>query len=184
MHIVTACRHLATAKLIDYAEPSLFGARNRHILTFSSSNLNCAGSDHIQSKHTHTAHTQRWRTTTRKPPEPIIMMGQSETTEEVRSYLFTYYTLVVYAGKCTSFLRATTAANCASYAEAKNQFHELNRHILTFLHPICKVQGHIQSTAGDASKTPYLTESVRFLFTLTRRRRRSACPECSLSVVD
>jgi hypothetical protein len=41
----------------------------------------------------------------------------------------------------------------------QNQFGEPNRHVLTFFHPICSVQDHIQSTAGDASKTPYHTET-------------------------
>jgi hypothetical protein len=140
--------------------------------------------EQVQSKHS-TAH--RWRTTTSKPPEPIIMIGQSEA--EVRSYL----------------LPTLLYADCAVML-SRNPFGELNRHVLTFLHPICSVQDHSHTEhRWRCSKTPYLTEtpgrkrtenqgkkrnqkpdpsesdeSVRFRFTLTRRRRRSGCPECSL----
>ncbi len=92
-------------------------------------------------------------TTNSNPPGPIIMMSQSETLSSIQitfSILFGHvHKLVVDVcvlpanAKCTTML-------------SQNHFLELNRHILTLLHPILMCRSHIVSTDRDALKANYL----------------------------
>jgi hypothetical protein len=55
--------------------------------------------------------------------------------------------------------RVVPAPFTSHHKLCQNQFGEPNRHVLTFLHPICSVQDHIQSSAGDALKHRTFTET-------------------------
>ncbi len=92
----------------------------------------------------------RWGTTTNSnPPGPIIMMSQSETLSSIQIIFITLF------GTFTNLLCVLPAnAKCTNML-SRNQFPELNRHILTFLHRILMCRSHIVSTDGDALKANY-----------------------------
>jgi hypothetical protein len=86
---------------------------------------------------TETGILNRWGTTTnRQPPGPIIMILQSETLRSSQIIFVTLFCSV--AQRCCAFHqpRQTFAIMLS-----QNAFPELNRHILTFLHPIllCRI---------------------------------------------
>jgi hypothetical protein len=63
---------------------------------------------------TETGTANRWKTTTYKPPGPIIMMGESETLRAVRSYLLHSFLQVHSAAE-----PFTSHSNLRNYAEPK-----------------------------------------------------------------
>jgi hypothetical protein len=77
----------------------------------------------------------KWGTTNNnKPPGPGITMGQSETLSQQLDHI--YYTL--FSCRRTAF---TSHEQRAQLRRSENQFPELNRHMLDFLHPIvlCRI---------------------------------------------
>jgi hypothetical protein len=74
----------------------------------------------------------KWGTTNSKPPGRIIMIGQSETLSSSHT---TYIRLFSAAGSyhCCAFFNSHHKT--VEIMLNQNQFPELNRHILTFVHP-------------------------------------------------
>ncbi len=85
---------------------------------------------------TETGTANRWGTTNRKPPGPIIMIRQSETLSSSR-IIFSALFCACPRRCCPFYLRA--AANCKIIV-SQTDFPEPNRHVLTFLHPIFTVK--------------------------------------------
>jgi hypothetical protein len=86
---------------------------------------------------TETGTTTRWGTTNSKPPRRIIMMGQSETLSSSRIIFITLLFLQVYSVG-TLFNQPPQSVH---FCRSKTHFPELNRQVLTFLHPIllCRI---------------------------------------------
>jgi hypothetical protein len=73
----------------------------------------------------------RWETTNSKPRGPIMMIGQSKIGNSNRSIFIT-----LLSSRCTPLLRYLPASGNSAQMQEKNQFLELNLHMLIFLHPI------------------------------------------------
>jgi len=73
-----------------------------------------------------TGNAYTWGTTNSKPRGPIIVVDQSEILSRSGAI---YYTLF---GRCLTVLRLLPASASCTNLVRKNQFRELNWHILTF----------------------------------------------------
>ncbi len=99
---------------------------------------------------TETETANRWGIINHKPPEPIIMMGQSETLSP--NQIVFIYTLFC---TCTGLLRLLHSTASKTVTLSQNYFPEPNQHTFIFLHPVRLFRINTLSTVGDVL-TAYL----------------------------
>jgi len=88
-----------------------------------------------------------------KPPVPIIMIDQSETGRNTQIIF-----IILFSERCPALL-PFTSLNKLCKNVGPTPFSDPNWHVLTFLHPIFNVRGHILRTtrvAVSSSLFPFL----------------------------